>query len=63
MFYSQSLARYALVKGVGVSNPDKPRINYTGDPYWTDGLRLVMWVSAEPVSYNQVQAVHWETLP
>ena len=63
MFYSQSLARYAFVKGVGVSTPEKPRVNYTGDPYWTDGLRLVMWVSAEPVSYNQVQSVRWEPLP
>ena len=63
MFYSQSLARYAFVKGVGVSHPDNPRVNYTGDPYWTDGLRLVMWLSAEPVSYNQVEAVRWDTLP
>jgi hypothetical protein len=62
MFYSQGLARYAYVKGVGVSSADKPRVNYTGDPYWTDGLRLVMWVSADPVTYNQVEKVNWETL-
>jgi len=63
MFYSQSLSRYALAKGVGASLPDKPRVNYTGDPYWTDGLRLVMWLSAEPVSYQRVQAAQWEALP
>jgi hypothetical protein len=63
MFYSQSLSRYALAKGVGASLPDKPRVNYTGDPYWTDGLRLVMWLSAEPVTYHRVQAAQWEALP
>jgi toxin ParE1/3/4 len=30
-------------------------MNYTGDPSWTDGLRLVMWLSGEPVSYQQVE--------
>lgn len=34
-----------------------------GDPYWTDGLRLVMWLSEEPVSYHRVEAVRWETVP
>lgn len=63
MFYSQSLARYAFVQGVGVSSRDQPRVNYTGDPYWTDGLRLVMWVSEEPVSYHRVEAVQWDALP
>jgi hypothetical protein len=63
MFYSQSLARFAFAKGVGPSLPDKPRVNYTGDPYWTDGLRLVMWLSAEPVTYHRVQPVQWEPLP
>jgi hypothetical protein len=23
-------------------------------------LRLVMWLSAEPVSYHRVEAVHWD---
>jgi hypothetical protein len=63
MFYSQSLLRYAFAKGVGASTPETPRGNYTGDPYWTDGLRLVMWLSAEPVSYQKVEVERWEPLP
>jgi len=50
MFYSQSLRRFAFAKGVGAATPENPRVNFTGDPYWTDGLRLVMWLSNEPVS-------------
>ena len=38
---SQSLGRIGFVKGVGVSTPAGPRRNYTLDPYYTDGLRLV----------------------
>lgn len=61
MHYSQSLGRRAYAKGVGAATVEQPRFNYTGDPYWSDGLRLVMWLSAEPVNYNQVEAVGWET--
>ncbi len=63
MTYSHSLGHYAFAKGVGVATIDSPRVNYTGDPYWTDGLRLVMWLSAEPVNYHQVKAVRWEAMP
>jgi hypothetical protein len=32
-FYSQSLLRYGFAKGVGAATPERPRVNYTGDPY------------------------------
>jgi len=63
MQYSHSLGRHAYAKGVGAATIDSPRFNYTGDPYWTDGLRLVMWLSADPIGYHQVEAVQWETVP
>jgi hypothetical protein len=63
MFYSQSLRRFAFAKGVGAATPENPRVNFTGDPYWTDGLRLVMWLSNEPVSYQKVGNERWEPAP
>jgi hypothetical protein len=63
MFYSQSLRRFAFAKGVGAAAPESPRVNFTGDPYWTDGLRLVMWLSNEPVSYQKVENERWESAP
>jgi hypothetical protein len=28
--------------------------SYPGDPYWTDGLRLVMWLAQEePVTFQK----------
>jgi hypothetical protein len=62
MFYSQSLQRFAFAHGVGEATPETPRGNYTGDPYWTDGLRLVMWLSSEPVSYQRVESEGWAEL-
>jgi hypothetical protein len=43
--YSQSLEKFGYVRGVGVAAYDEPRGNLTGDPYFTDGQRAVMWLS------------------
>lgn len=63
IFFSQSLHRFAFAKGVGAATPENPRVNFTGDPYWTDGLRLVMWLSDEPISYQKVESARWEPAP
>ena len=46
--YSQALARFGYVKGVGQVSKDKPRLNLVGDPYYTDGLRAVMFFEPRP---------------
>jgi hypothetical protein len=63
MFYSQSLRQFAFANGVGRVPQGSPRVNFTGDPYWTDGLRLVMWLSNEPISYHKVQNEQWAPAP
>ena len=60
MFFSQGMKRFGLVKGVGPSTPAAPRVNYTGDPYFTDGLRAVMWMSDTPVTYQRIESLRWE---
>jgi hypothetical protein len=37
-----------------------PRKNLAGDPYFTDGLRLVVFLSQEPVSAEKVRNLGWE---
>jgi hypothetical protein len=63
MFYSQSLRGFAFANGVGVATQQSPRVNFTGDSYWTDGLRLVMWLSNDPVTYQKVENEQWEPTP
>ena len=55
MFYSQALSRIGYVSGVGAAPYDEPRGNLTGDPYFTDGLRVVMWVSDSPKSLSELE--------
>ncbi|MEN8803960.1 MAG: LssY C-terminal domain-containing protein [Thiogranum sp.] len=55
LFYSQALSRIGYVEGVGAASYEEPRGNLTGDPYFTDGLRVVMWVSSSPKSLSELE--------
>ena len=46
--------------GVGASSPSEPRRNLEGNAYFTDGLRVVLWVSDRPVPFENVQFADWE---
>ncbi len=63
LFYSQGLARYGYVGGVGSAPISEPRRNLTGDPYFTDGFRAVLWVSSHPVSFTNVEFLKWDIPP
>ncbi len=43
-FHSQTMSMAGLVKGVGPATPTNPRGNLTGDPYFTDGFRAVIFL-------------------
>jgi len=55
--YAQSLAKLGYVRGVGSARFEQPRENLTGDPYFTDGLRAVMWASSSPVSISELELI------
>ena len=57
--YSQVLQKYAYVRGVGEASIDSPRHNLTGDPYFTDGLRLVMWLDSKPTDLENIGYESW----
>ena len=44
-----------LLETVGVASIDAPRGNLTGDPYFTDGRRISMWISNQPVSVSEIE--------
>jgi hypothetical protein len=60
LWYSQGLKKLAYVKGVGPAPISEPRGNLTGDPYFTDGLRAVLWVSSDLVELDAVELGEWE---
>ena len=57
--FSQSLEKFAYVGGVGEVPMDQPKGNLTGDPWFTDGYRIVLWVSSQPVSIDDVDFLEW----
>ncbi len=61
--YSQALARFAFVTGVGEASRNNPRSNLTGDLYFTDGLRAVFFFEARPRTLDEVEFVNWELPP
>jgi hypothetical protein len=61
--YSQALQKFAYLRGVGEAPIDEPRGNLTGDPYFTDGYRIVLWVSSQPVDITDLEFEFWRTPP
>lgn len=55
-----SVDRFGFVKGVGESSAERARTNLTDDPYYTDGLRLVVFLGAEPRLPLSVSVLDWE---
>ena len=62
LLFSQMLAKVGWIKGVGMARASKPRENLTGDPYFTDGYRVVLVLEQGPVALDQIKALDWESL-
>lgn len=41
-------------------SPEEPDLNLGGDPYFTDGLLLVLLFHRRPISILEVQFFDWE---
>jgi hypothetical protein len=61
LIYSQSLKAFGHAGGVGAAPREAPRQNLTGDVYFTDGRRLVMWLTDEPTTILEIDYVEWKT--
>ena len=62
MLASEYLHAFGWLKGVGRATQDHPRVNVTGDPYFTDGLRAVMVISSKSASEDEVELLDWDSL-
>jgi LssY C-terminus len=61
LLVSGFVERYGFVTGVGPAPPSAPRTNLTGDPYYTDGLRAVIFLSNQPQTLGKLDRLPWET--
>ena len=51
---------FGFVEGSAAATPDRPRTNLTDDPYFSDGLRLVIVLSPDPVPPDEIASLQWE---
>ena len=64
LWYAQGLEKYGFVEGPGVAAPiSKPQTTISDTTYVTDGYRAVLWISADPVTLSDVEAMDWEIPP
>ena len=63
LVHGQTVKWWGYVKGAEAAPYWEPRHNLTGDPYFTDGLRVVIELSAEAVKPTAVRIIEWETPP
>jgi len=52
--------RFGFAAGSVFAPQEDPAYNLTGDAYFSDGLRLVVMLSPQPVPYSEVRSLAWE---
>jgi hypothetical protein len=57
--YSQGLQKLAFVEGVGPAPKSTPRFNLTRDPYYTEGMRTVLFFDHAPTSLKDIEIRPW----
>jgi hypothetical protein len=60
LMLSGAVSRFGFVRGVGASSMPDPRVNLTGEPYLTDGLRLVLFLKEPQRALDQIEFLDWE---
>jgi hypothetical protein len=55
--YAQVVEKFGYVGGVGAAPYEQPRGNLTGDPYFTDGQRLVIWISDTTAAIDDIEVL------
>ena len=60
LLMSGYVERYGYLNGVGAAPASEPRKNLTEDPYYTDGLRAVVFLSNQTIPLGDVDRLPWQ---
>ena len=59
LWYSQSLSALAYSLTGKVVPMEKPEVDFNNNPFFSDGIRIVMWLSGDPVSLQEARNLQW----
>jgi hypothetical protein len=60
LLYGGRVRRLGFVAGIGAASLRSPRHTAWGDPYFTDGLRAVLFLSDKAVPFSEVELLRWQ---
>jgi hypothetical protein len=63
LLYGGQVRRIGFVDGVGEASLSAPRQNAENDPYFTDGLRAVLFMADDAVPFSEVELLNWQLPP
>jgi len=59
LWYSQSISTVAYTQTGKVVPMENPQLDFNNNPFFSDGLRIVMWLSGEPVALQEARNLQW----
>ena len=59
-WYNQSLLAMGAVGGIPSAAFDAPSRNFAGAKYFTDGKRVVLFLSENPIALDETDILPWE---
>jgi hypothetical protein len=63
-WYAQGIKKFGFVEGTGTAAQiSDPKTTFRGTTYITDGYRLVMWLTGDPVNLSDAEMLDWDMIP
>lgn len=59
LWYSEALSQYAWSASGRRVDESTPELDFNNNAWFSDGYRLIIWVSGEPVSHGEVNRLDW----
>ena len=64
LWYAQGIKKFGFVYSPGAAAPiSAPKTTFRGTTYITDGHRLVLWLTSDPVTLSEVEELDWDRPP
>ena len=60
LWYSQSLQAMALLQTGKAVPKEEPMVDFNNNPYFSDGMSIVMWLSGDPVGLEEARNLEWD---